>query len=299
MIYYILANPNAGYGHGKKVTRQVIRYMTKQLITSHLYMTEKAGDESRLLSEILKQIKPQDRLLIIGGDGTISLSLNAIPASQRFSYIPAGSGNDFARGLNLPRHQPIQSFKNLHTGKEKTIHVLKYTSPELTGIAINNLGIGLDAAIVASANHSPNKKFLNTLKLGQFTYLASALKAIQSQQAFHITINNQIFNHAYLVTFTNHPFFGGGIPLAPQADIGNSDIHLVTLDKVALGTILKLIPKVYKGKHFSSPNVHQLINQSFDIEIQTDQPLQIDGESYQLKSQVSLNLTTEKRTIII
>ena len=298
MDYYILANPHAGHGHGHQVTKQLTAYLSQQQITYHLFNTHQPFDEPRLVTEILAQKTADDRLIIIGGDGTISLAVNALPAEQAFSYIPAGSGNDFARGLGISLQQTIETFDNIHKATPQTIYVLKYESEDLSGLATNNFGIGLDAAIVQATNQSLTKGFLNTLKLGQLAYLVSALKIIFLKKPFQVTVNGVTYGKTFLFTLTKHPFFGGGVPLAPDARLMDADIHLVEVDRIPLLGIFALIPKVLKAKHLANKHVHHLVDQSFTLEITSDQPVQVDGEIHQLRAYQTLHVTTEKRTIL-
>ena len=298
MDYYILANPHAGPGHGQQVTDKLTAYLTQQKITYHLFNTHQPLDEHRLMTDILAQKTRDDRIIIIGGDGTISVAVNALPAEQAFSYIPAGSGNDFARGLEVSLQDTIETFDNIHKSTPQTIYVLKYESEGLSGIATNNFGIGLDAAIVDATNQSLTKGFLNTLKLGQLAYLTTALKIIFSKKPFQVTVNGVTFTKTFLFTLTKHPFFGGGVPLAPDASLMDADIHLVEVDRIHLLGIFALIPKVLKAKHLANKHVHHMVDGSFTLEITSDQPVQIDGEIHQLKAHQTLRVTTEKRTIL-
>ena len=298
MTYYILANPFSGNGQGKRVTKALIPYFVQQGISYELFETQHAFDEARLIKVIMTQKTPLDRVLIIGGDGTLSLALNALPSDQTFSYIPAGSGNDFARDFGIPLNQPLKAFKQLHQANPKTIHVLKYDSQEMSGIAVNNIGIGLDAAIVAATNKGEVKQLLNKIKLGRLAYLLNAVTVLFSKRPFSITVNHTEFKQAFLFTMTKHPFFGGGIPLVPEASPLDSDIHLVELDRFNPFGIVALIPKVFKHKHFANQHVHHQVSLSFDLQITSDQPMQIDGEAYVLKANQMLHVNTEKRFIL-
>lgn len=103
------------HGHGQQVTEQLTAYLTQQQITYHLFNTHQPFDEPQLVTEILARKTADDRLIIIGGDGTISLCCQCfLPADQAFSYIPAGSGNDFARGLKVSLQETIETFDNIH-----------------------------------------------------------------------------------------------------------------------------------------------------------------------------------------
>ncbi|MDR1606018.1 MAG: diacylglycerol kinase family lipid kinase [Streptococcaceae bacterium] len=297
MTYYLLANPHAGHGRGQQITDTLISHLQQKQLGFHLFKTEHPLDEPRLIAQILAQKSDEDHLVIIGGDGTISLAVNALPADQPFTYIPAGSGNDFARALGIPLNKPIETFEQSLTALPKTIYVLTYSSEQLSGIAMNNLGIGLDAAIVDAANHSLIKNFLNRLRLGQLAYLVSALGVLFSKKPFTIVANQQTFHKAFLFTLTKHAFFGGGLPIAPDASLDNDEIHIVTLERFNLLGIFALIPKMLQAAHLSNPHVSHLIDQQFQVITTSEQPVQIDGEIYHLPANQTLTLTTEKRTI--
>ena len=83
-------------------------------------MTEHTGQEAAFIQKILEEKTTDDQLIILGGDGTISLALNALPDDLCFGYIPSGSGNDFARSLGLS-FDPIQAFKNIYNMNKTTL----------------------------------------------------------------------------------------------------------------------------------------------------------------------------------
>ncbi|PHA05620.1 transcriptional regulator, partial [Bacillus sp. AFS051223] len=90
---------------------------------------------------------------------------------------PSGSGNDFARSLKL-KLDPIESFEAARRGINHEIFIMNYQSKGLSGYALNNIGIGLDATIVKSANEGKLKQVLNKLKLGSFSYILTALHVL-------------------------------------------------------------------------------------------------------------------------
>jgi YegS/Rv2252/BmrU family lipid kinase len=298
MIYYILANPHAGHGHGKQVTETLTAHLTAQAIPYKLFETKAPLDEKHLVAEILAQKSKNDRLLIVGGDGTISLTIKELPASEVFSYIPAGSGNDLARGLGIALNDAVTTFDTLHKAKPSNIFVIKYESETLSGFATNNIGIGLDAAIVGATNKSKLKAFLNTIKLGQLSYLISALHVVFTKKSFSIKANDVNFDKALLFTVTNHAYFGGGIPLAPDASVTTPDLHLIEVDKINLFAIFGLIPKFLKAKHLANQHVHHLVADSFTLTTTGQEVVQIDGEISHIQPYQPLKITTEKRTIL-
>lgn len=305
MTYFILANPHSGAQKGQRTVEILIPYLKAHQIDHKLFSTTQTNQEAKLIQTILSQMTKTDRFLVIGGDGTLSLVIDHWPKDLPFSYLPAGSGNDFARSLGISL-DPITAFLALEHAKARELYLLKYSAQTFEGYALNNIGIGLDAAIVKATNHSRLKTILNKVKLGQLAYLMSALHVLFSKKPFEATLSvlteNQItkeihFNRAFLMTFTKHPYFGGGLKISPQASNHNADIHLVEVERHPLPRIFTLIPKLLKATHLSDPKVFHTIASQFTIQPQSTQPVQIDGETYTITKDDLLTITTEKRTI--
>ncbi|MGL4333748.1 MAG: diacylglycerol/lipid kinase family protein [Lactococcus garvieae] len=301
MIYYILANPNAGSRKGERSLKLLLPYLEKEGLSYKLFATEHTGQEASFIQKIIEEKSTEDQLIILGGDGTISLALNALPDDLPFGYIPSGSGNDFARSLGLS-FDPIQAFKNIRQNKTKDFYVIHYKSQSFSGYALNNVGIGLDAAIVKATNGGRMKNMLNALKLGRLSYFLTALHVLFSKKPFEISVYNMKnafkFDNAFLLTFTKHPYFGGGIQIAPEATNLSKEIHLVELDRYSIPKIFSLIPSVLKGKHLDNNLFHHSVSTAAAVTPQSVQPVQIDGESFTIQANDTLTLTSEKRKII-
>lgn len=301
MIYYILANPNAGSRKGERSLKLLLPYLEKEGLSYKLFATEHTGQEASFIQKILEEKSTEDQLIILGGDGTISLALNALPDDLPFGYIPSGSGNDFARSLGLS-FDPIQAFKNIRQNKTKDFYVIHYKSQSFSGYALNNVGIGLDAAIVKATNGGRMKNMLNALKLGRLSYFLTALHVLFSKKPFEISVYNMKnafkFDNAFLLTFTKHPYFGGGIQIAPEATNLSKEIHLVELDRYSIPKIFSLIPSVLKAKHLDNNLFHHSVSTAAAVTPQSVQPVQIDGESFTIPANDTLTLTSEKRKII-
>ena len=301
MTYYLLANPNSGAGKGARTLEILIPYLEKNNYDYRLFKTNVPGEEGDLVKQILELKVAEDHLVIIGGDGTISLVINELPEEEAFSYIPSGSGNDFARSLNLIL-DPIESFEAARSGMNHEIFIMNYQSKGLNGYALNNIGIGLDAAIVQAANEGKLKQFLNKLKLGSFSYILTALHVLITKKAFPslIEIENQQISleKTFLMTFTKHPYFGGGVKISPEASNQNADIHLVEYSKHSLFRTFSLIPSVLRGTHLKHPLFLHRVNPDFSVELAESQPVQIDGEIHHLAAGDRLSISTEKRMIV-
>ncbi|WEV61107.1 diacylglycerol kinase family lipid kinase [Streptococcaceae bacterium ESL0729] len=298
MKYYLLVNPTSGGGKGAKIDKVLCDYLEENNIAYQKYLTQKPKEEARLTQEILKLIGASDLLIVVGGDGTLSNVVNHLPSDQKFSYIRAGSGNDFANSLNLPKN-PIKALKNIINGKPLDFYLIKYKSKNLSGYALNNLGIGLDAEIAHATNESKLKAVLARYGAGGLAYLLNGLKVILTKKAFEAQINGQSFSNVFLLTITSHAFFGGGYRIAPQESSLDDQLTLVELPKISLHKLIKIIFQLLQAKHLTNKNIYHESAKTFSIKLKSDEIIQIDGECYQIKKDEEIDLKAVKRTIII
>ncbi|URZ87982.1 diacylglycerol/lipid kinase family protein [Floricoccus penangensis] len=297
MKYYLLINPTSGGNKGHKVEKTLCDFLDKNRIEYVKYISQRPKQEKELAREISKVINKEDILIIIGGDGTLSNAVNQLPVDLPFAYIPAGSGNDFASSLNISKN-PIENFKQIQKKHMEDFYIIKYDSHSLSGYAINNIGIGFDAAIVHATNSSSLKSIFAKLNLGGLAYLSNAIKVLFRKKPFDVKINNNEFKNAFLLTVTTHPYFGGGFKIAPNESSLQNSLTLVELPRISLVKISKIIPQLLKGKHLDNKNVYHTTNRSFQIETSSPQPIQIDGEMFLATPNETIKMETQKRVII-
>src|SRR5699024_4934150 len=131
LFYHLLVNPNSGGGKGRIAGEQVIQYLKAGKLHYSARFTTNPDHELRLIQEMaVHDLKTFDEkmspdevyplLVVIGGDGTIHQVVNELYRLNKqipIAYIPAGSGNDFARGLGLTR-EPITIMKQIIQNKQ-------------------------------------------------------------------------------------------------------------------------------------------------------------------------------------
>ena len=98
-----LFNPHAGKAQIKNKLLQIVDIMVKGGYDVTIYPTQAREDAFRMVYDRAAEF---DRIVCSGGDGTLDeavsgmiLSGNKIP----LGYIPAGSTNDFANSLKIPK----------------------------------------------------------------------------------------------------------------------------------------------------------------------------------------------------
>lgn len=294
--YYLLINPTAGGGNGKKVGKQITTLLEQKQQLFTILETKYHLHEIKLINKLIPTIltpwsvqakqsqAPFPLLIVIGGDGTLHQVVNSIPNQIPIAYIPAGSGNDFARSLKLLQ-TPAKMLENiLQTTKPRKVNLLsaRQQNDNIHSFCVNNIGIGLDAAIVHATNHSTAKQQLYKYNISSLTYIRSALRALFKQKGFPITIkcNNQsyYFKQAFLCTITNHPYFGGGINIAPMANIHEAQMDLMIVERLPMFKIFYLIVLLLLQKHTRSKYFHHFKAKNIQLSSPTRQFLQKDGE---------------------
>ncbi|OTN89859.1 hypothetical protein A5819_002357 [Enterococcus sp. 7E2_DIV0204] len=311
--FYLVINENAGSSTGRKAADKIIKQLQTATIDYTTFYTDHAGHEIEIVQNIAQdtlipwsadlEIDTFPLLVVLGGDGTLHSVLNALqPFDPKIpiGYIPCGSGNDFARGVGINRQAEKAFFQLLKTEIPQEIQVITYNESiqEETGLAVNNIGIGLDAAIVNAANTSASKNALNKFNMGSLSYIFSILKVLFTQKGFPILVEvngkNHEFDRAFLCTLTKHPYFGGGVPIAPVADPRKPVLDFVLVERVNMFKIFWLISLLIQKKHMKSKYFHHFQSSKFRIVSTVPQYIHADGEILGKRS-ADISFGTETR----
>lgn len=304
---YLVINPAAGGGKGARVGEQITIALKERNIKYECVESNYAGDMQNIINNYCEKYGAEIErplLLIIGGDGTLNEAIQSLGkrySNIPLSYIAAGSGNDFARSVDLPK-KPLQALAHILAVKQpKWIEVGHYKNQmgSEDSYFINNLGLGFDAMIVKLANESLAKKWLNKLGLGTLSYVFALLKSYFKQASYRITlsIDGQIktFDTAFLVTITNHPYFGGGVAIAPSASNNDGLLDLVVVPKITLAKLVWLFIRMLSGgHHVLSKDYHHYQAESIKVTIEVPVEGQRDGETLGKKA-YQISIKSEKR----
>ncbi|MGQ5709121.1 diacylglycerol/lipid kinase family protein [Lactobacillus sp. PSON] len=291
----ILVNKIAGNGNAKIVLNETINILKIKNISYTVMASTYPGELIPLAKNYANEHhSEQEYLLVIGGDGSFNQVLNGIKNSHNsntpIAYIPAGTGNDFARAAKLSSN-PQKVINHLSTHpKIELVDCGKFTTNHNNWqYFVNNFGIGFDAYIVHKSNGSPFKKIFNKIGLGKLVYVSYLISALHNQDNFKISIQTSSkkhqFNNTYFVTTTNHPYFGGGIPILPSANIHNHTLNAVVVEKPSLRKFIILFIHLLKDRsHINDPHFHNIEAKKIHITTYNPEYGQIDGEDTKKQS---------------
>jgi diacylglycerol kinase (ATP) len=228
--------------------------------------------------EYLSGIQSDDRIYLIGGDGTLNRFANetdGMNLTNDIYYYPAGTGNDFLKDLEKTADDcPLKINQYLENLPVVEVNGKKYRF-------LNGIGYGIDGYCceVGDRMKAENKENIN--------YTSIAIKGL----LFHyhptsctITVDGKKYEYkkVWLCPTMNGRYYGGGMMAAPGQDRLSKDGTLSAMlfyGKGRLSTLMAF-PSIFKGEHI---NHHDMvaIHTGKDITVEFDSPtsLQIDGET--------------------
>lgn len=252
-----------------------------------LYPTKNIQELDNLLSMFKNKISEHDILVVVGGDGSLNHFISLYQKyhlTQDISYIPSGSGNDFARTYKIPFNTD-QAIKKLFEIEERKIISFIYAQENSTKhYAVNSIGIGIDGLVNQLVNAKENQK-----NLGPVAYLSVLVTAFKKQQKFPITLKIDQgefrFRQAQLVLIVNNPFFGGGIEILPGADGQDEELDILVANDVSFRNLFAIIFKLVTNKtHLTHPKLHSFKSKNIQLHIDSNQYGQKDGEVFKQKN---------------
>ena len=126
--------------------------------------------------------------------------------------------------------------------------------------------------------------------LGAARYTIASLIKIVANPTIKakITVNNEVHANDYCFLFAcNTRYTGKAMKMAPLAKLNDGLIDFLIVEKASRLQLLMLFPKVFSGKHMSSPILKYVQAKHIAIETETPQIVNIDGE---MKGNTSLQI---------
>ncbi len=180
----IIANPRAGHKRGTHAIEEFRLLLAAKGIKYELFETRYPGHATELAHRFAEKGDP--RIIIFGGDGTISEVVNAtVNTEVELGVISVGTGNDFARSFDLPYNKPEEALEVVLSGGPTKVDV----GWEQDRCFISTLGLGFPAVIAQEAN---KMKYLK----GPPAFFIATYKAINHLRAIpvKITLDNATLN---------------------------------------------------------------------------------------------------------
>ncbi|MFY0688366.1 MAG: diacylglycerol kinase family lipid kinase [Cyclobacteriaceae bacterium] len=271
MKLFVLANPYSGRNRIDKVVRDFAKFLNSRQIDFDVFTT---NTELRGTGTVANNLNESYAgLVIIGGDGTINEAINGLHYDIPISIIPAGTGNDFVKMLDLGQHKQ-EVFETAINGNIRSIDVGICNGRKF----INGFGVGFDGQIVADMQYRKVP-----LLSGQAKYYYHVLHILSSYRprAYQLMINGEkSTEELILLTVAKGSTFGGGFKLTPHATLDNGELAICKVGNVSPIRRYAALPKLQNGTHDSIEKVKFETAKSVHIEENPLLEAHIDGEYF-------------------
>ncbi len=266
-----------------------------------IHITDNIFQLEQLIKDLKETITAEQLVVTVGGDGSLNQTVTFLEKyglKNDIGYIPAGSGNDFARAHGIPVKTEKAIAHLFHVKEATELSILQATQGDHEHYAVNSLGIGLDGLVNEVVNAKDGKK-----SLGPTSYIAGVFSAFVKQKKFAITIKVDqgvyTFDDVQMALIANNSYFGGGIKIAPEADDRDDFLDVIIANDVSTSNLLNIFPRVLINQsHLLHPKLHFFKTKQVAIFTESEQTAQKDGEVFKQKG-FAYTFSTKKRSFWI
>lgn len=263
----LLVNPHSAGGKTLKLLPRVEAALDERRI---VFRVQKTRGLEHGVAQALNAVEAGEVPVVMGGDGLVGAIGGALAGAETpLGIVPGGRGNDLARVLGIPE-DPEGAVEVIAAGSARQIDVGEANGKRFLGIA----SIGFDSEANRIANET-------RLLRGNLVYAYGALRALLGWKPVRFTIrvdDERVRFTGYSVSAANNRAYGGGMFIAPDADLSDGEFDIVTIGEVSKLRFLGNLPKVFKGTHVDEDEVR--VFRASHLELSASRPLEVyaDGE---------------------
>ena len=266
----LIVNPAAGGGRAAARAPEVLAALRGHGLTVRREDTRNL-EHAREIA--LRAAREGECAVVLGGDGlagAVADALRQVPESL-LGVLPGGRGNDLARVLGIPA-DPRAACEVIAHGTPRPLDLGEVDGRAFVGIA----SAGFDSEANRIANEAP-------ARLGNLVYAYGALRALVSWRPVNFEIEcdppgERVRFSGYTVAAANSRTYGGGMQIAPQAQLDDGLLDVVLIEGVGRLRFLANLPRVFRGTHVQLREVRVL--RAREVAISSDRPfaLYADGD---------------------
>lgn len=218
-----------------------------------------------------------DLVVAAGGDGTINEVVNGIaPLENRpkMAIIPAGTTNDFARALHIPRDDMQAAAKVILEGKTMGMDI---------GLAGDKYFMNIaGSGSLTELTYGVPSEFKSVL--GYAAYVIKGAEMLPKIHAvnMHLKWDGGEYKgklSLFLLAMTNS--IGGFEQVVPDASLADGEFTLIGVKTANPVDVLRLLAMAFNGNHINDPNVIYEKTTHLSVEVldkNEEVPVNLDGE---------------------
>lgn len=264
----LIVNPSAGNGRAAEVLPQAQDALARLGVHFHVQRTTSL-EHGRDLARAAAQAG--EAAVVLGGDGLIGAIAGVLADTEGvLGILPGGRGNDLARVLRIPAEVEA-ACEVIAAGSQRRLDLGDVDGRPFIGIA----SVGFDSEANRIANQT-------RLVKGNLVYAYGALRALAAWKPARFTLDlddaRQLSFSGYSVAAANSRAYGGGMFIAPRAQLDDGLLDVVCSGRGSKRRFLYNLPRVFSGAHTESPAVRTFRAQH--VRVSADRPFTMyaDGD---------------------
>lgn len=245
----VVVNPHAGRQQGDRVAGEAAALLGRLGHTVVVVPGASASDTSAALAGELAA-GAVDGVVVVGGDGALHGVLDVVEGTGvPVGLVPAGTGNDVARTLELPLHSVLAAVDVVDAGRTRDVDLM-------------DVGGTLVASVVASGFDSKVNERANAMRWphGRLRYLRAVVQELRvfAPLSFALELDGErIEREAMLVAVGNGESFGGGLRICAGAVPDDGLLDVVVIGPVSKAELVRVFPQLPSGGHVDHPAVER------------------------------------------
>jgi YegS/Rv2252/BmrU family lipid kinase len=263
----LLVNPSSAGGKTLKLLPRVEAVLDARRA---VFRVERTRSLEHGVELALRAVELGEVPVVVSGDGLLGAVGGAMAGSETpLGLIPGGRGNDLARALGIPS-DPEAAVDVVLAGESRLIDVGEANGKRFLGI----VSVGFDSECNRLANEV---HFLR----GNLVYAYSMVRTLIGWRSARFTIavgEERKRISGYFVAVANNSVYGGGMYIAPEAEIDDGEFDVVSIGESGKLRFLLGLKDVLKGTHLSKDEVGVFRTPRLQLDASRPFPVYADGD---------------------
>ena len=270
----MVTNPAAGGGRAAKAAAIATRRLVQRGIRPRTVCETNA--EQTVASARAAVAGGTELMIVVGGDGLVHLLLPLLAGTGvQLGVVPAGTGNDFARALGIPLHDPAAA-----------VDAIVESDP--LPVDLGRSGKGWFATVLTGGFDSRVAQRAQRIRWprGRARYNLALLAELGLLRpvAYRLELDGSALDfEAVLVCVGNTSSYGGGMRICPDARPDDGLLSVTVVGPVSRRELVRVFPRVYRGAHTGYPQVRTYQAETVALTADgtpADTPVYADGERF-------------------
>ena len=308
-MYHFIVNIHGSSGKAFLKWNKIRELLKARKVEFKVHVPQRIGHAMQIAKDVSELSEDDIKIVVVGGDGTINEVLNGITDFSRvkLGVIPTGSGNDFTRGMKLPRHNQKKALDLILNSKgDKKIDlgrstVLSTNDSRIFGISS---GFGLDAIVGTGINEAKIKKILNYVHLGKLSYAFLTIQTLFTMRTYSVSLKFDddepiSFDKLIFLAAMNFKAEGGGVPMCPKARGDDGELSICVAAGVPKFLTFLLFPLLCMGLHGRSKGFYLRNCKTLTLQSDEKSILHTDGELVGNVDSIKFEVLPQKLTMLV